>query len=56
MMLEAQKDWRRIDAVGGLKLSSRIAPGKYKLAVTISDTLAPNRAAATEWVDFEVVP
>jgi hypothetical protein len=49
-----QDDFERISGAGGLRLNS-LAPGAYVLQVIVKDQ-AGNRGAATQVIDFEVVP
>ena len=54
--LKEQPDWKRINVVGGLKLSKKLAPGDYTLQIDVVDTLAGRKNnAATQWIDFEVI-
>jgi VWFA-related protein len=54
--LKEQLDWKRINVVGGLKLSPKLAPGDYTLQIDVVDTLAGRKnSAATQWIDFEVI-
>ena len=53
--LKPQPSWRVIHVGGGFGIRERMRPGRYQLQLTVVDKLAGD-AAATEWVDFEVVP
>ncbi len=50
--LTSQKDWRVINVATGFRVSDRMAPGIYRLRVTIADA---SSATATELSEFEVV-
>jgi hypothetical protein len=49
-----QTDLDRVSAAGGLRLNS-LAPGTYVLQVTVKEK-SGSRTAATQLIDFEVVP
>ena len=52
--IAGQDDFERITAGGGLRLNS-LTPGTYVLQLTVKDQ-SGNRGAATQLIDFEVVP
>jgi VWFA-related protein len=52
-----QPDLARIRAGRVLQLGAEMQPGVYVLEVTVVDTLSNKKhGAATQWIDFEVVP
>lgn len=51
-----QRDMKRLNAAGRIRVGPELTPGEYSLQVTVTDALAPaaNRVA-TQWIDFEIV-
>jgi hypothetical protein len=47
----------RLVMTGELTLGPDMPPADYVLQVTVTDKLAPqHRSAASQWIDFEIVP
>ncbi len=54
--LEDQKDLRRLDLAGRLKLEKNLSPGNYIFQVIVTDKLAKKKTQiSTQWIDFEVL-
>lgn len=52
-----QKDLKRIDLAGRIRLSKNLSAGNYIFQIIVKDKLAnKKRQIATQWVDFEVLP
>jgi VWFA-related protein len=51
-----QRDMKRLNAIGRLRIGPELTPGEYALQITVTDNLAsPARRTATQWIDFEIV-
>lgn len=52
---QKQSDWSRIQDFGYMRLKPEMEPGSYTMQVVVKDILAdPNKAASSQWVDFDV--
>jgi len=51
-----QTDMQRLIAGGALRFGPEMEPGDYVLQVTVTDALAKKDRAATQWIDFQIVP
>ena len=51
-----QRDTKRLNAAGRLRIGSELLPGQYALQVIVTDMLATGaNRTATQWIDFEIV-
>jgi VWFA-related protein len=51
-----QRDMKRLDAGGRLRIGPDLVPGQYILQVVATDALAKEKnRAAMQWIDFEIV-
>ncbi|MEZ5426419.1 MAG: VWA domain-containing protein [Pyrinomonadaceae bacterium] len=54
--IKEQKDLKRIDLAGNIKLKENLSPGNYIIQIIVMDKLAKEKSQiATQWVDFEIV-
>jgi hypothetical protein len=51
-----QTDMQRLIAGGALRFGPEMEPGDYVLQVTVTDALAKKDRAATQWIDFQLLP
>jgi hypothetical protein len=49
-----QKDFKRLDAGGGISLGTSMSPGEYVLQIIVTDMAKDKPQVASQWMDFEI--
>jgi len=49
-----QKDFKRLNAGGGISLGTSMSPGEYVLQIIVTDMAKDKPQVASQWMDFEI--